>query len=89
MTALPLGLAAAPAIAEPAAMVDHPWQQDCDHNGPWQWQQNRGNWEWGNCDNGNGHWEHRDHGNGDWQWHRDRDVPPPSPFGSLGPLFGS
>lgn len=88
LSALPLGLVAAPAVAEPTTAADHPWQQDCDHTGPWQWQQNHGNWEWGNCDNANGHWERRhDQGNEQWQWHRDHDVPPPqqqpSFFGSL------
>lgn len=71
---LPIGITAAPAIAQTAAAADRPWQSDCDHNGPWQWQENRGNWGFNNCDNNNGHWErHGDRDNGNWMWHRDRD----------------
>lgn len=87
VAAIPIGVAVAPAMAEPAHPVDYQWQSDCDHNGPWQWQQNRGNWEFDNCDNGNGHWQWQgDRGNGNWMWHRDREAPaaPESNFfGSL------
>ncbi|MFC9786964.1 hypothetical protein [Rhodococcus sp. NPDC127528] len=85
IVALPIGLVAAPATAEPVRPADYAWQQDCDHTGPPQWQQNRSGWEWGNCDNANGHWEWRgDRDHGQWQWHRDRPAPPPPP-----PMFGS
>ncbi|KAA0023448.1 hypothetical protein [Antrihabitans cavernicola] len=76
LVALPMGLFAAPALAAPSVpgltQVNRPWQQDCDHGGPWQWQQNRGQWGWNNCDNGHGHWEwHGDRwGHGRWEWQR-------------------
>lgn len=80
IAALPIGITVAPATAETAAAADHPWQSDCDHNGPWQWQENRGNWEFNNCDNNNGHWErHGDRDNGNWMWQRDRDDTPQQP----------
>lgn len=85
LTAVPFGLVAAPALAAPAAttssrVIEYPWQPDCDHTGPWQWQQNRDRWEWGNCDNVHGHWEWRgEHGQEYWQWQRDFDDAPPQP----------
>ncbi|MGW4535251.1 hypothetical protein ACWEOI_30305 [Nocardia sp. NPDC004340] len=79
LLALPLGFAA-PALSEPLTLSDpltqsdhdNNWYSDCDHNGNWGWQQNRGRWQNGDCDNNRGHWEYRDRDNG-WGWHRDYD----------------
>ncbi|MFI5783072.1 hypothetical protein [Nocardia sp. NPDC051570] len=87
LAVLPMGVFVAPVLAAPLTLVDdNGWQQDCDHSGQFSWQQNRGQWQMGDCDGGRGHWEQ--HGNGgQWQWHHDRDYSPPppapmSPFGS-------
>ncbi|MFF3575070.1 hypothetical protein ACFYXQ_45780 [Nocardia jiangxiensis] len=80
LIAMPIGLFAAPASAAPPRVIDHGWRQDCDHSGRFGWEQDRGQWGWGDCDHGRGHWEMRGH---QWQWHHDRDYAPPmAPFGS-------
>ena len=80
LIAMPIGLFTAPASAEPPRPIDNGWRQDCDHSGRFGWEQDRGQWHWGDCDHGCGHWDMR--GN-QWQWHHDRDYAPPMPpFGS-------
>ncbi len=96
LTVLPVGLVTVPAAADPITPVAQRGNHDCDHSGPWQWQQNRGQWQWGNCDTRSGHWvwvwdDHRHH-HGDWQWyhHWSPSAPPPPPRAPYGvPFFGS
>ncbi|MGW4245027.1 hypothetical protein [Nocardia sp. NPDC004722] len=82
---LPIGFAA-PALAGSVSLVDndHDWRQDCDHNGQYSWQNDRGRMQWTDCDHGRGHWEWRDN---DWRWHHDRDdAPAPQPWNPFGSL---
>jgi hypothetical protein len=89
LTVLPLAFIATPAEAAGAAPITTaalPLRQDCYHTGRVQWQQDRGRWMWGDCDNTSGHWQQRPdnlgHGGQAWQWHRDRAQQPPPKLNS-------
>jgi hypothetical protein len=95
VTALPLGFAA-PALAAPPTAVDRPWQQDCDHNGRYGWQDNRGRSEWNDCDRDRGYWQWWDgdrYDRGEWRWqHHDNNNYPqraPAPWWWFPGMFGS
>ncbi|MBH0121953.1 hypothetical protein M1M07_31245 [Rhodococcus sp. HM1] len=85
--AVPLGLVTAPALADaaPHSRIEQVWQQDCDHNGPWQWRQDRGHREWRDCDHDHGLRDWRSpHDHDDWRWDRDLGVGPGVPrFGNF------
>lgn len=88
LAALPLGVIAPIATAgtetrTESVVPSDPWQLDCDHAQVWLWQQNRGHWEWGDCDMMTGHWEWRQN-QGRWQWHHDRDIAPESAQSQFG-----
>ena len=73
LVALPMGLFAAPATAERFPNpTNRSWQNDCDHNGQWRWQQDRGRWSWSDCDNNHGNWQWQgdNNGHGAWRWQR-------------------
>lgn len=80
LTALPLAFIAGPAGAAQTTTAALPLLQGCYHTGHVRWQQDRGLWMWGDCDNANGHWQQAPdgygHGGRQWQWHRDHSQQP-------------
>ncbi|MFI1916768.1 hypothetical protein [Nocardia sp. NPDC020380] len=86
LVAAPIGLFAAPALAASPVDYGNGWQQDCDHNGHFGWQQNRGQWQMGDCDTSRGYWGQN--GN-QWQWHHNDGGGYNQPAPAPAPMFGS